>query len=305
MYNNPFGDFNNHQLISDVAIGKSTEITDLVMQQQPENASFCNLTDTMTNTLNNINNNKFNNGHDGINFNMDDEEMKPEPPQPVMEQNVIALDDTNNNSNDNLGGTEGPETDVDAIDEDFQFNAAGAAGGFKERTQMEFKETEDVADRANIMIFGEDHSAAMYGTLENKIFEEMSLQNPDLKGNNPFASDDVELAAVAPVEEFLDNKMMEQEMTQEIQQHVDDFEEKMKSFASGALDFISEGAVGAEDELMGANVEEAIKHQLPEAGESIILSVLNGFRKLRKTNRPKLFLDFFFWKLRLGRRIVI
>lgn len=304
MYNNPFGDFNN-QLISDVAIGKSTEITDLVMQQQPENASF-NLTDTMTNTLNNINNNKFNNGHDGNNFNMDDEEMKSEQPQPVMEQNVIVLNDTNNNSNDNLGGTEGPETDVDAIDEDFQFNAAGAAGGFKERTQMEFKETEDVADRANIMIFGEDHSAAMYtGALENKIFEEMSLQNPDLKGNNPFASDDAELAAFAPVEEFMDNKMMEQEMPQEIQQHVDDFEEQMKRFASGELDFISEGAVGAEDESMGANVEEAIEHQQQEAGESIILSVLNGFRKLRKTNRPKLFLGFFFWQTRLSRRIVI
>lgn len=222
------------------------------------------------------------------------EQEQQQQPQ-LAEQNDVDLNDDNNNSNnDNLG----PETDVDAIDEEFQFNVVGAVGGAKEKTQMEFKETEDVADRADIMNFGVDHSAAIYGTLENKIFEEMSLQNPDLmKGNNPFASsDDVDPLAVidevlAPVEDFMDNKMIEEEMEQEIQHHVDDFAEKMDNFQQdfqqevfgNVMDFMSGTAAAVEDKLISAAdydddlddlVEEVAmeqqqqQQQQPEAGES-------------------------------------
>lgn len=307
IYNNPFGDYSN-QFINDVAIGKSTEITDLVMQQQPENA-FCNLTDTM----NNINNNKFNNGHDENNFMVDDVIHEEQPVQQEV-QNVLVLNDDNNNSNDNFGGPDmGPETDVDTIDEQFQLNAA--VGGHKEKTQMEFKETEDVADRADIMNFGEDHSAAIYGTLENKIFEEMTLQNPDLmRGNNPFAEEeagDVEpvaiiAEAIAPVEAFMDNKFMEEE----IQQHVDDFAEKMDNLVSEELNNALETPSAAvEEELIRANMDDAMQQQQLPAGESytwtIHITSLNGtFLKLNKRNLSK---NFFFriGKTRLNRRIVI
>lgn len=241
------------------------------MQQQPDNNAFCNLTDTM----NNINNNKFNNGHDEDNFMVENamNTMQVESPQ-LEEQNVLLLNDDNNNSNDNLG----PETDVDAIDEEFQFNAA--VGGDKEKTQMEFKETEDVADRAEIMNFAEDQTAAIYGTLENKIFEELSLQNPDLlKGNNPFSSpDDVDPMSiisevVGSVAEFIDNKLIDQE---EVEQLADDYVEKMEDLHREALDIkmelISEAAaVAQEAELISANdddQEAVIQHELPEAGES-------------------------------------
>lgn len=228
------------------------------MQQQPENA-FCNLTDT----LNNINNNKFNNGHGENNFMVDDDAMLEEhPPQP-HDPNVLVLNDDNNNSNDNFGGPDlGPETDVDAIDDDFQMNAAvaGAVGGNKENTQMEFKETEDVADHVDIMNFGEDHSAAIYGTLENKIFEELSLQNPDLiKGSNPFADISEEVEAVesivdAVVDEFMDNKMMEEEMQQ--------VEEKFNDFMVEAVE--PEAVV---DEQLNSSNEEAAM-ELQPTGES-------------------------------------
>lgn len=241
------------------------------MQQQPDNNAFCNRTDTM----NNINNNKFNNGHDEDNFLVDDamNTMQVGSPQ-LEEQSVLLLNDDNNNSNDNLG----PETDVDAIDEEFQLNAA--VGGDKEKTQMEFKETEDVADRAEIMNFGGDQTAAIYGTLENKIFEEMSLQHPDLlKGNNPFSSSDdvdpmnVMTEAVEAVTHFIDNKMMEQE---DVQQLADDYVEKMEELQNEVLDIkmelmseAPEVAQGAELNSANDGVQEAdIQQQQPEAGES-------------------------------------
>lgn len=240
------------------------------MQQQPDNNAFCNLTDTM----NNINNNKFNNGHDEDNFMVDGSmnAMHVESPQ-EEEQSVLVLNDNNNNSNDNLG----PETDVDGIDEEFQFNAA--VGGDKEKTQMEFKETEDVADRAGIMNFGKDQTAAIYGTLENKIFEEMSLQNPDLlKGDNPFSSpDDIDPMSVisepvATVTDLIDNKLMDRE---EVEQLAEDFVEKIEDLQSKALDVKMElmseaAAVAQEAELISANDDEetAIEQSQPEAGES-------------------------------------
>lgn len=189
---------------------------------------------------------------------------------------LIANDDNNNSNNDNLG----PETDVDAIDEEFQFNAAGAVGGEKEKTQKEFKETEDVADRAEIMNFGGDHSAAMYGTLENKIFEELSLHNPDLiKGSNPFSSaEDVTYPAsaidefIAPTEEYLNSKMME-----DLEQHADKLAEKVDNFQNedfgNTMDFITEAAGIVQEELTGTSevVQEAVKElEHPEAGESLI-----------------------------------
>lgn len=263
IFNNPFGDFNN-QFISDVAIGKSTEITDLVMQQQPENA-FSNLTDTM----NSINNNKFNNGHDGNGFGADEES----PMSQEADQSVLVLNDDNNNSNDNLGGPDmGPETDVDAIDEHFGFEAAaGAVGGEKEKLQMEFKETEDVADRADVMNFGEEHPAAMFGTLENKIFEEMSLHNPDLmKANNPFADNSIP-EGIEPVGDFLDNKFEEE--VQKAQHHVDNFADQMDQFQTEsydrAVDFVTESIENFTSSANQDVLEEALQHQL-EAGESCI-----------------------------------
>jgi hypothetical protein len=231
------------------------------MQQQPENASFCNLTDTM----NNINNNKFNNGHDANNFMMGDDEMlmmqmekeQEQHHEPIRQEDI---NDDNNNSNDNF---EGPETDVDAIEDDF-----GAVGGGegKEKSQMEFKETEDVADRVDIMNFGDDHSAAMFGTLENKVFEGISLQNPDImKGNNPFSAADDMLEtveeSVEKVVDFMDNKMME---------HAEEMMKEMNEDFEGA-------AAAVAEELTSANEEVAIEQQ-PQAGElfKIIFTLLNG-----------------------------
>lgn len=255
IFNNPFGDFNN-QFISDVAIGKSTEITDLVTQQQPENA-FCNLTDTM----NNINNNKFNHGHDENNFMVDDISAYQGYPVEQEAQNVLVLsNDDNNNSNDNFGGPDmGPETDVDAIDEEFHANATAA----KEKTQMEFKETEDVADRADILNFGADHSA-IYGSLENKIFEEMSLQNPDMM-KNPFAL--VEESA-APVAEFLNSKFSE--INQQAEDFADKFDLKNEAFNDDEMAPVSKAF---EPQLTYANediaIEEHHKQQSEATGESL------------------------------------
>lgn len=298
IYNNPFGDFTN-QFISDVAIGKSTEITDLVMQQQPDNA-FCNLTDTM----NNINNNKFNNAHDENNF-MVDEVLHEEQPSEQGAQNVLVLNDDNNNSNDNFGGPDmGPETDVDAIDEEFQANAAAAAVACeKEKTQMEFKETEDVADRVDIINFGEDHSAAIYGSLENKIFEEMSLQHPDMmKGNNPFTSaEDAEIIAEAmkPAAEFFDNKIMEQH----IEQHIEEFADKFGDLANDEAFGVTMESVADtfKKELTSANEEVAFEEQQqqqqPEAGESFKIRLTGIVHEhfIRKL------VFFLIWQTRLNR----
>jgi len=260
LYNNPFGDFNN-QLISDVAMGKSTEITDLVMQQQQQ-PEFCNLTDTMTNNLNSINNNKISNGGHAEDFGMmlqDEEPMSEEQqsqnldaPSPVDEQNVAsgaaAVDpnDDNNNSNDNFG----PETDVDAIDEEFQFHAVE---GDKEKVQMEFKETADEADRIEQQLcfsageFIDQTAGAVagaFGSLENKIFEEMSLHNPDLMmGSNPFADES---------NNFMDNKLMEENVMQSQQE---------------ALLFGNQSAEPIDDDF--AKVQEQEQQEEVQAGEEI------------------------------------
>lgn len=287
IYNNPFGDFNN-QFISDVAMGKSTEITDLVMQQQPVNA-FNNLTDTM----NSLNNNKSNNGHDENNFGDDDKES---PMSPEADQSVLVLNDDNNNSNDNLSGPDmGPETDVDAIDEHFGFEAAaGAVGGAKEKLQMEFKETEDVADRADVMNFIADHNpAAMFGALENKIFEEMSLHNPDLmKVNNPFSDNSIP-EGVEPIAEFLDNKFEEE--AQNVQQHMDSFADQMVDFQAESfdrvVDFVAENfASSANADVLG----QTMQHQ-PEAGESR----LSLFHVIKRYFRPVMSDSRYFWQTRI------
>lgn len=236
------------------------------MQQQPENA-FCNRTDTM----NNINNNKFNNGHDENNFMVDDIPLYQEHPVEQEAQNVLVLsNDDNNNSNDNFGGPDmGPETDVDAIDEEFHANAAAD----KENTQMEFKETEDVADRADIMNFGADHSA-IYGSLENKIFEEMSLQNPDMM-KNPFTL--VEEAA-APIAEFLNEKLSE------IHQQAEDFTDKFDDLKNEAFNIDVMPPVSEA-------IEEHHEHHSEATGESF--SGNSNF--LRK-------LVFLIWPTRLENR---
>lgn len=255
------------------------------MQQQPENA-FCNLTDT----LNNINNNKFNNGHD------EDFMMEQASPQHV-EQNAIELNDDNNNSNDNLG----PETDVDAIDEDFQPSAIGAVSGEKEKIQMEFKETEDVADRAEFrMDFGVDHTAAIYDKLENKIFGTMSLQNPDLiQGDNPFMSEDTETVPdvladaealiehsreAAAAEDFMDNKLIEKVLQAEAQHHFDDYADSMENFhyekSTEAMNILGEGVADIVDQLTSAteDIERVEKQQqAQEAGESCYSNHLTAF----------------------------
>lgn len=224
------------------------------MQQQPENA-FCNFSDT----LNSINNNKFNNGHDENNF-MEEEQME----SPQVEEPTVAVvsNDDNNNSNGNFDGPDmGPETDVDAIDEEFQLNAA--IGGDKEKMQMEFKETEDVADQAEAVIV---QGGQMFETFENKIFDQLSLQNPDMiMGSNPFApEEDVGIIAdvVTAIDNFMDNKMIEQQ--------VDDFTEKMENFESE-----QKNDFAADDELAtSANEEIVMQQQQPQAGESLL--VING-----------------------------
>ena len=207
------------------------------MQQQPENA-FCNFSDT----LNSINNNKFNNGHDEDNF-MDDVQQAMSPVQ--EEASAVVSNDDNNNSNDN-----GPETDVDTIDDEFQLNVA--IGGDKEKTQKEFKETEDVADRAEAI-------DAMFGTLENKIFDQLSLQHPDfIKTGNPFAPGedagvDVDAENATHVDEFIDNRMMEQQ-SDDLIEKLDNFEQQ-NNFA----------AFNAGDEI--ANEEIVMQQEEPQAGE--------------------------------------
>jgi hypothetical protein len=276
-------------------MAKSTEITDMVMQQQPEN-EFCNLTDTLTSSLNSINNNKIINGsHD------DDEHehfaaVDGDHQQQQSDPNVLLLNDDNNNSNDNFNNPDlGPETDVDAIgedEEDFQYRAGGAvevaAGGDKEKTQMEFKETDDVTDH-NQINFGSAlidvaENAMLGNALENKIFEELSLHNVDMMmgeggeaGGNPFAGNEfLDNAA-----QFItDNKLMEEqidEMKQDIEYGANEFAENVQR----EMDFVAhEQAAGIafelEQELTSANdevnEEVAIQQEQPlTSGERPIL----------------------------------
>lgn len=261
-------------------MGKSTEITDMVLQQQQqvENVEFCpnnNLTDTLTTNLNSINNNKLiNNGsHDeeddndvsmeaDVDFMMDHNQQQP--PQQVVPD---ILNDDNNNSNSNANNL-GPETDVDAIIDEEEFHYNAAIGGEKEKIQMEFKETADVIDHVE-MSYGDSDIAS---ALENKIFGEIF---PEMKGGgNPFATDN--FAAVdMPV---LDNKMMEEhqnELQQQFDYGANDFNEKIEN-AEREIDFAmhetATSAVGFTDELISSanNEEVAIKQEEePQSGESL------------------------------------
>jgi hypothetical protein len=181
-----------------------------------------------------------------------DEQELASPQQDEEEDSsagVAVSNDDNNNSNNNFGGPDmGPETDVDAIDEEFQLNAA--IGG-KEKLQMEFKETEDVADAMNNL------GDAMFGTLENKIFDQLSLQNPDLMmGSNPFAPEE---DIVNYNDYAIDNKTMP---LRDIAEELEKFE-KQTEFSG----FEEEAVVG--DEVpMSANEEIDMQQQQPQAGES-------------------------------------
>lgn len=260
MLNNPFGDFNNHQLISDVSIRKSTEISDLVMQQQPED--FCNITDT----LNNINNNKFNNHH--VEELLDDSPLHDDSPKPFEQLAAPVSNDTNNNSNnEDSESPDGPETDVDVADEDLQMNAFG---GEKEKIQMEFKETEDVGDHAKIMNFV-DQSAAMFETFADKNFPDMSQFNPEmlLQDNNPFgeikqATDDnmfinqtneLDLPLNVVADSFEQLGFVVDKLT-------DNFEKlDLQQPTPGEKEDTFEG------EFKGADIEETLSFEKPEAGE--------------------------------------
>jgi hypothetical protein len=127
--NNPFGDF----------MGKSTEITDLVMHpnQYVENI--------LEQNLNTINNNLINNGTHDVDENFIANE-NTQNFQPQQEINPFTLNDDNNNSNNNFNNSDmGPETNVDPDDEFSQNEEVGeAAGGEKEKIQTEPKETDDL-----------------------------------------------------------------------------------------------------------------------------------------------------------------
>lgn len=319
IFNNSFGDYNN-QLIA--TMGKSTEITDMVLQQQPEN-EFCNLTDTLTNNLNSINNNKINNGsHDDadeqeVNMEQADDDFmaidhhQNQELQQQIAQQVPDIENDDNNNRDNANNF-GPETDVDAILEDEEFhnfvNVASGGGGEKELTQMEFKETADVIDHAQQQVemhyHQENPSNAMFGTLENKIFGEMF---PDMKGSNPFEmAHELMDNFVANVDMPLDNKIIEEQID-EMQQHQHELQQQ---FEFGANDFIEKAenvereidfamhetaasAVGFMEELISsANNEEVAIHQeeqpqheqQPQSSESFHFNVVHMSKKVTVMN---------------------
>jgi isopentenyldiphosphate isomerase len=265
-------------------MAKSTEITDMVMQQQaqPEN-DFCDLT---SNNLNNINNNQIINGsHQAAeeNFSAVDGELQ----SPLQsDPNVLILNDDNNNSNDNLNNPDlGPETDVDAIedeDDDFQYHAGSAAAvGEKEMRQMEFKETDDITDHIQLSFGSEvinaaaDNAAMLGNALESKIFEELSLHNPDMMmmggGINPFAGNEfIDNAAQL----ITDNKQMEEQIDEMQQEYKPDIEYGANDFAENLereIDFVTHEqaetpaangiAFELEQELISANEEVAIQQQ--------------------------------------------
>jgi hypothetical protein len=265
-------------------MGKSTEITDMVMQQQPVESAveFCtNLTDTLTTNLNSINNNKLmNNGsHDeeddnDVNMEADVDFMMDHNQQQPPQQQVVPdiMNDDNNNSNDNANNL-GPETDVDAIidDEEFHFNQA-SGGGEKERHQMEFKETADVIDHTEMNFEGSSDIAT---ALENKIFGEIF---PEMKGGNPFAAES--FVAVDDTEMPLDNKLLDEqqsELQQQFEYGANEFSEKLEN-AEREIDFAmhetAASAVGFTEELISSanNEEVAINEQEeePQSGESLL-----------------------------------
>jgi hypothetical protein len=243
-------------------MGKSTEITDMVLQQQPEN-EFCNLTDTLTNNLNSINNNnnnKINNGSHDENF-----EAMATDEAAQDENNILTSNDDNNNSNDNFNSAVllGPETDVDAIeDEEFHYNVAAAGGGEKEKHQMELKETDDddVTDRVEVKFDNGsfiDKANAMFGNIEK-----MSLENPDLVGAmNPFENVNIrDSAFMNDMINPIDNRIIEEQMN-EIQQEVEHGANELMEHVENIernVEFAANEGVNFTHELLSANAEEEI-----------------------------------------------
>lgn len=257
-----------------MAIGKPTEITDLVMQQQqqqPEN-EFVNFSDS----LNNINNNKFNNGHDDI-FSTQDQFEPVIPAIQIDEQNGHTSNDTNNNSNDNFG----PETDVDAIDE-----VASVEECVKENFQVELKETADMQEQIiDSMDFGAAAVNSMNqfaGSFENKIFEEMSHQNPDLMNDfNPFnveSSNTMMETANAgfDFESFTKDHERKQQDIDEMDQmlNMQDVEKFTDEIVQESTEFVAETTKAVFDDMSANDQNEKVEEtninmqeQLPEHGK--------------------------------------
>jgi hypothetical protein len=265
-------------LISEVAIGKPTEITDLVMQQQqqqqPEN-EFVNFSDN----LNSINNNKFNNGHDDL-FNTQDQFEPVIPAIQIDEQNGHTSNDTNNNSNDNFG----PETDVDAIDDDVTSSPI-AEDSVKENFQVELKETEELREQIiDTMDFG---AAAMesVGSFENKIYEEMSHQSSEMMNDfNPFNADSSNMMqeevnnAGFDFESFSKDHERKQQDIDEMDKIIDmqnnddnvmNFTEELvhqtNEFMGETIKAVSEDMMSANDQNEEQNIN--MQEQLPEHGK--------------------------------------
>lgn len=138
--------------------------------------------------MNNINNNQIQNIMASNDF-MESSEIH----QPPMSEQMSAWNDNNNNSDENLG----PETNVDAIVDEFLLESDG---GDKEKMQVELKEAEEVDHRAG----GAD------------VFQLLSQHDQEpLKDSNPFAAPEdfthgeFTLETGIPVEAFEDKKFAE------------------------------------------------------------------------------------------------
>lgn len=274
-----------------MAIGKPTEISDLVLQQQQSENEFAN---NFSDTLNSINNNKFNNGHEQDIFREQEQFDAVVPAIQIDEhQNGLTSNDTNNNSNDNFG----PETDVDAIEEDFHVNLPAIEDDcMKEKFQVELKETEDVVvvndfaeETMNFCAGVEaevDTATNTFGVdLENKIFEEFTQQNSDMMGHvNPFADDSNQMEAdVAHYDgDFYDNKDVE--VHRQPEQGFDEMDKIFGAGSDSAQQFVDEIVQKTNefimmeatkpfvvDDMMSANdrIENEInmQEQMPEHGE--------------------------------------
>lgn len=191
--NNSFNDF----------VGKSTEITNLVQQEY-------DLSERFTNNLNTINNNLLNNGTQVV------EDTQNYQPQ----QDILTLNDNNNNSNDNFDSSDfGPETDVDNT-EDFVPQAIGdeAAGGEKERTQMEDKETDEVLDRVE-----EENEAVAFDEIVgtdpfmSQIMDDDNKDKPEVNEQNVEKSEvDSKIEFVGGENEDFSSKFTEEDLQEPV-----------------------------------------------------------------------------------------
>lgn len=255
----------------------------MVMQQQQQTEhEFVNNFDT----LNSINNNKFNNGHDEDIFRTQEQfEAVVVPSIQIDEQqNGLTSNDTNNNSNDNFG----PETDVDAIEDLQASSPLTESDCVKEKFQVELKETEDIvvgggfADETMNFGAGVDVEAAtnaFLGNLEDKIFEELTQQHPDLTADiNPFAAESNLVEAEHHADDgFMDDKNVEvhhgfDEMDKLLSAGRDHFEQFTDDIVQKTNEFITmEATKSVVDDMMSANehVEAEINMQehMPEHGE--------------------------------------